>query len=169
MTDSIGFRGWYYFRNGWSVYFAFIFAAINTLTVTFYLAIEKYPLLQEIFPSFIHYVVIVSLIGIPVLTIIGYVHYKKSSAFRAEASVHFESNPFPRRTLVNSEIILKLNLEILEILKKSNTNLDESDKKHIEQVQFEIKNYLPERKISDSNDLDYLKGLYDSKNNHDKK
>ena len=47
---NIGFRGWYYFRQGWSVYFAFIFAAINTLTVTYFLAIENYPVLKEVFP-----------------------------------------------------------------------------------------------------------------------
>ena len=50
------FRYWFYFRIGWSQYFAFIFAAINTLTVTYFLAIEKYPALQAIFPSFLQYV-----------------------------------------------------------------------------------------------------------------
>lgn len=163
MKNSLGFRGWYYFRNGWTVYFAFIFAAVNTLTVTYYLAIENYPLLQGIFPSFLHYVVTVSSIGVPLLILIGYAHYKKSRAFRSEASVNFESNPFPRRTLVNSEIILKLNLEILEILTKSNSSLSDSDKKHIVEVKNEIKKYLPNRKLDDNSDLDYLKGLYESK------
>ena len=48
-----GFRGWFYFRQGWSMYFAFLFAAVNTLTVTYYLAIERYPLLHDLFPTFI--------------------------------------------------------------------------------------------------------------------
>ncbi len=161
MKNSIAFRGWYYFRNGWTVYFAFIFAAVNTLTVTYYLAIENYPILQAIFPTFLHYIITVSSIGVPILVLIGYVHYKKSRAFRSEASINFESNPFPRRTLVNSEIILKLNLEILEILTKS-TTLNETDSKHIEEVKDEIKKYLPNRKLDDTSDLDYLKGLYES-------
>ena len=63
MKKNIGFRGWYYFRTGWSVYLAFIFAAINTLTVTYFLVIENYPILKEIFPSFLHYIVIVSMVG----------------------------------------------------------------------------------------------------------
>ena len=46
-----GYRGWYYFRNGWSIYFAFIFAAINTLVLTYYLAIERAPFLKDIFPN----------------------------------------------------------------------------------------------------------------------
>ena len=56
MGKPKGFRGWYYFRMGWSTYFAFIFAAVNTLTVTYYLAIEKVPTLMSIFPTFIQYV-----------------------------------------------------------------------------------------------------------------
>ena len=43
------FRAWFYFRNGWSLYFAFIFAAINTLVVTYYLAIDKIPFLLDFF------------------------------------------------------------------------------------------------------------------------
>ena len=40
---SLLFRSWYYFRMGWSMYFAFIMAATNTLVVTYYLAIESIP------------------------------------------------------------------------------------------------------------------------------
>ena len=54
MGKNLGFRAWFYFRNGWSMYFAFMFAAINTLTVTYFLAIERVPFLTTIFPSFIH-------------------------------------------------------------------------------------------------------------------
>ena len=34
VKNNLGFRSWYYFRTGWSTYFAFILAALNTLTVT---------------------------------------------------------------------------------------------------------------------------------------
>ena len=81
MPKSSGFRGWYYFRQGWTVYFAFIMAAVNTLTVTYFLAIESYPVLQEIFPSFIHYILIVGAIGIPLLITIGYIHYTQTAIF----------------------------------------------------------------------------------------
>ena len=66
-NKNLGFRSWYYFRMGWSTYFAFIFAAINTLTVTYYLAIERVPVLVTIFPNFVQYVLIISCIGIPLL------------------------------------------------------------------------------------------------------
>jgi hypothetical protein len=112
------FRSWYYFRTGWSVYFAFVFAAINTLVVTYFLAIDNYPILKEIFPTFIVYVAIAVGIGIPILVSVGYMHFKRSPSFRAEAVINFESNPFTRRVLVNSELTLKLNTKLMELILK---------------------------------------------------
>ena len=91
MARNLGFRAWFYFRNGWSLYFAFIFAAINTLTVTFYLAIEKYPDINWMFPTFFHYIVIVCGMGIPLLIIVGYVHYKRTAARKAEVDNSYET------------------------------------------------------------------------------
>ena len=98
------FRAWFYFRQGWSVYFAFIFAAINTLTVTYYLAIENYPSLKVIFPSFEQYILIVVMVGIPLLIFIGYMHFKRTPSYRSEAEITYESNPYGRRIFVNSEL-----------------------------------------------------------------
>ena len=53
MAKYTGFRAWFYLRQGWSTYVAFIFAALNTLTVTYFLAIENYPGLKSIFPTFL--------------------------------------------------------------------------------------------------------------------
>ena len=97
------FRYWFYFRIGWSQYFAFIFAAINTLTVTYFLAVDNYPILQSIFPTFIHYIAMVILIGFPMLLLIGYSHFKRTEGFKAEADVSMESNPHMKRILTNSE------------------------------------------------------------------
>ena len=102
--QNTGFRAWFYFRMGWSTYFAFIFAAINTLTVTYFLAIENYPLLKEVFPTFLIYVIIITAIGIPLLTLIGYVHFKRTAARKAEVDIGYETNVYQARTLVNSEI-----------------------------------------------------------------
>ncbi len=90
----LGFRSWFYFRVGWSTYFAFIFAAINTLTVTYYLAIEKISSLQYVFPTFTHYVLILAIIGIPLLVSVGWIHYRKTAAYESEAEVQIESNPY---------------------------------------------------------------------------
>ena len=107
--DTKGFRAWYYFRMGWGYYFAFLFAAINTLTVTYFLAIENYPALEVIFPSFEIYIFVICSIGIPLLVGIGYAHFKRTKAYRSEAAIVAEANPFGRRNIVNTEMILKLN------------------------------------------------------------
>lgn len=122
MSKNQGFRGWYYFRMGWSTYFAFIFAAINTLTVTYYLAIENLPILKEIFPSFMGYVVIISIIGVPVLTLIGYLHYKKTASFKAESQVFYETNPYWNRMVKNTEITLPMCLIMMQLLTKISKN-----------------------------------------------
>ena len=116
MGKPKGFRSWYYFIMGWSTYFAFIFAAINTLTVTYYLAIEKIPALVSIFPSFIQYVLIITGIGIPILILIGYAHFKRTKAFQSEVEILIESNPVSSRNIANTEMILELNLRILDIM-----------------------------------------------------
>ena len=157
------FRAWYYFRNGWSTYFAFIFAAINTLVVTYYLAIDKIPFLLDFFPSFGHYVAVTVLLGVPVLVVIGFVHFKRSHAYRSEATIGFEVNPYVRRTLINSGINLDLNLMILNLLSKlsNNEKLNEDELNKIQESRNVLNNFINERSIKNNKDLEYLKKLVD--------
>ena len=94
MKNDKPFRLWYYMKQGYQVYFAFIFMSINTLTVTYFLAIEKAPFLQSVFPTFTIYVIVVMTIGIPLLILIGFVHFRKVPAFGAQASTNTENNPY---------------------------------------------------------------------------
>ena len=144
MRNLSGFRAWFYFRQGWSLYFAFIFAAINTLTVTYFLAINNYSFLKSIFPSFEMYVLIIVFIGLPFLVIIGYAHYKKTGAHQAEAAIGFEANPFFRRMLLNTEVVLPLQLKLIQLLVKisKNENLSEEDIKEIIIIQKQIENQM---------------------------
>ena len=157
------FRAWFYFRNGWSLYFAFLFAAINTLTVTYYLAIDKIPFLLDFFPSFAHYVAAAVFIGMPVLILIGYVHFKRSPAYRSEATIGFEVNPYVRRNLINSEINLELNLIILNLLSKlsNNEKLTENELNIIQESRDKLNDVLDKRTIKNDVDLNYLKKLMD--------
>ena len=161
MEKHLGFRAWFYFRNGWSLYFAFVFAAINTLTVTYYLAIEKISVLLVIFPSFVHYVVITSGIAIPLLVLIGYAHYKRTAAFRSEADISMETNPYQRRMVVNTESILRLNLKLIDIILKSSV-IDKSSKEDLEsitKIQNEISELLKNRTFGNEKDLEFLKNI----------
>ena len=118
MDKKRGYRGWFYFRIGWSTYFAFIIAAVNTLTVTYYLAIENYPTLKALFPTFEQYIIIIMAIGIPLLSFTGYAHYKRTKAYRSETDIWIESNPWQARLLVNTEMIIGLNLKLSEFIIK---------------------------------------------------
>jgi hypothetical protein len=144
MKRNLAFRAWFYFRNGWSTYFAFIFAAVNTLTVTYFLAIERYPLLNEIFPTFSYYVITLCMIGVPILILIGYVHYKRSSVFRAEADIHMEVNPYFRRILFNTELMIPSYLKMTELLVKlsQNEKLSPSELEEIKKLQNELKEHM---------------------------
>ena len=161
MTENLLFRAWFYFRNGWSMYFAFIFAAINTLTVTYYLAIERAPALQTIFPSFFQYVTIVSLIGVPLLIGIGYAHWKRTKARKAEVDIGFETNPYQRRFVVNTEIILHLNLKLIEMLMRSTSGekLTENEMKEIRVYKDDIENHIQQRTFKNQMDYKFFKKI----------
>lgn len=165
MGKNIIFRAWVYFRTGWSIYFAFLFAAINTLTVTYYLAIDKIPALLNLFPTFLHYVGSAVLIGVPILIIIGYVHYKRSAGYKSEAAIMIEVHPYQRRTLINSEVNLELNLMILNILSKlsNEEKLNHDELNKIKESREKLDNLLNKRTIQNDYDLDYLKNLIDKK------
>lgn len=143
---KLPFRVWFYFRQGWSLYFAFIFAAINTLVVTYYLAIEKIPSLQIIFPTFTQYVVVIIFIGIPILILIGYVHFKRSHAFGSEVNITTESNPYLYKLQPGYAIevffpvileILKLNIKLLN--KETLTN---EEVENLKELQKKMENLI---------------------------
>ena len=152
IKKSRGFRSWFYFRTGWSVYFAFIFAAINTLVVTYYLAIENIPFLGEIFPTFTYYVITVISVGIPILIAAGYIHFKKSAGFRSEVDVAIETNPHARRTLLNTEAIVTSYLFSNELMMKmlKDEKLTDEEIKKLTKLQEKIREHSKHKTLSDS-------------------
>ena len=159
MARNPGFRAWFYFRNGWSLYFAFILAAINTLTVTFYLAIEKYPDLNWLFPSFLHYILVVCVIGVPILIFIGYVHYKRTAARKAEVDISYETDAYKARTLVNTEIAITLNMQLLDIITKITKKQELSAEvyQELEKLREKLAKFTSDRTFKNKMDLKFLR------------
>ncbi len=151
MKTGLAFRSWFYFRMGWSTYLVFVLGAVNTLTITYFLAIDNYPVLKNIFPTFEQYVVIMVFIGIPILIMFGYAHYKKTEAYKSEIDVLIESNPYLRRNTVNAEMCIRLNMKLLSLLLKlsKKEQLDKTEFKEIQDMQKEILNFMQKR--SDEN------------------
>ena len=159
MSRNLLFRSWYYFRQGWSIYFAFILAAINTLTVTYFLAIDNYPSLKSVFPSFEQYVVILVVIGVPLLVTVGYAHYKKTEGFKSEVDVLIESNPYQRRILVNTETVLSLQLKLILIIQEmaKNQDLDQNKTDELKKLYEEITTFIEKRTFLSDDDLEFFK------------
>ncbi len=151
MAKNLLFRAWFYFRQGWSTYFAFIIAALNTMVTTYYLAIRDIPSLEIIFPSFPIYALILSATGIPLLVLVGYLHYKKSAAFKAEADINMEANPHMRRLLLNTETLLSLfaNLSGTMVKLTKNEKLTEKEHEEIENLKKKLDDYIERRTIHD--------------------
>ncbi|PBO85640.1 MAG: hypothetical protein COA77_03430 [Thaumarchaeota archaeon] len=149
MKKRIIFRSWFYFRTGWSTYFAFILGAVNTLTLTYYLAIEEVPILKEVFPTFLSYVIVAILIIIPTLTSVGYVHFKKSGSYKAEADIGVEANPHFYRLIQTTEITLPLYIQILDILTKLSTNekLSDEEIEKISKTKSDIQDYMTKKTL----------------------
>ena len=159
MKQRKGFRGWFYFRTGWSTYFVFILAAINTLTVTYFLAIDNYPVLKDIFPTFEQYALIMVSIGIPLLIVVGYFHYKKTLAYKSEMDITVESNPYLSRNTVNADLSLKLNLKLISLLLKMSNGekIDKNEIDEIEKLRSDILKLVGERNFKNDLDIDFIK------------
>ena len=146
------FRLWQYFRIGWITYFGFLFAATNTIVVTYYLAIDNMPFLQEVFPTFAHYVIMTALIGLPILIGAGYIHFKRSAGFKSEADIAIETNPHARRNLLNTEVIVAAYLFSNDLMMKilKDEKLTDEEMKKFAELQEKINEYFKHRTISDS-------------------
>jgi hypothetical protein len=164
MKKNLGFRSWFYFRMGWSTYFAFIFAAVNTLTVTYFLAIENYPVLKEVFPTFIIYIIIIVGLGIPILTLVGYIHFKRTPSYRAEATVMYETNPWARRMFVNSELTLQINQKLIDLILRisKNEKISGDDISRIYEIQEKLNKFTKERTLSNKKDLNFMNKIDES-------
>jgi len=141
-----GFRAWFYLRMGYTIYWAFLIMGINTLTVTYYLAIEKAPFLQVIFPSFVHYAVTLVIVAVPILVLTGFVHYRKIPGYKSEAEVNVENNPYTYKVApgwarhVMIPYFLFVTNALLKISKAE--KLSEEDMKDLENIQKKIHQLL---------------------------
>ena len=102
---------------------------------------------------------IIVCVGIPLLILVGYAHYKKTLAYKSEADVIVESNPYTRRNTVNGETNVRLNLQLLSLLLKLSKKevIDKNELEKIEKLQKDINNLVQNRSFSNEMDLKFLK------------
>lgn len=116
------------------------------MVVTYYLAVENLPGLKQVFPSFGLYIGVFAGVGIPLLVLVGYVHYKRSSAYAAEADINVEAYPYWYKLPPgwNVELLFPLYGMMMKLLVKisNNEKITEEDKKSIADIQEKIDHLL---------------------------
>ena len=146
MKGSLPFRAWFYFRTGYSVYLSFMLAAINVIVTVYYLAIDNIPDLKLVFPSFGSWAFTVILVGVPIAVFVGWLHLKRSPAYRSELDVSVESNPyyyklppgFWKEALVPVMLeTMKLNMKLL-----NKESLSESEVKSLKELQAKLQHLI---------------------------
>jgi len=87
-------------------------------------------------------VIISSIIGIPLLTIVGFVHMKKSHAFKSEANISNESLPYNYKLMpgIHKECLAPLYLELLRLGRKSlnDEKISDEEIKKIESLESKL-------------------------------
>lgn len=73
-------------------YLALLIGGINLMTSTYFLAINDIPILKTTFPTFELYVGTILLVGVPVVVLLGWLHFKKIGVFSADASIYTQNN-----------------------------------------------------------------------------
>ncbi len=84
-------RRWFEFRQGHSIYLAFILAFTNFILITYRLLIEKIPALQTVFSSLWIFIIFFILIYIPASILIGRWH--RLTQLKVEATIGMLENP----------------------------------------------------------------------------
>ena len=123
MRRALPFRMWSYFRAGYGGYFSFILSVFNMLTITYYLLIDNYSELHALMPSFTSYIIVSSFVIVPFATVMGFLHIRRSGAYRSDIRISAESNPYNYRLIpgLQRDVMAPLLLELLELAKKSDS------------------------------------------------
>jgi len=97
------FRAWFYFRQGYNLYLAFLIGFASNIVVLFRLGVEPNKGLLAIFPSLAVFTAVGLLVAIPVGILAGLYHMKRTGAYAADASVATEANPYIYKLIPGKE------------------------------------------------------------------
>jgi hypothetical protein len=137
-------RFWYYFRMGYATYLNFLLGYVSTLVTVYYLALKSAPTLLAIFPKFVPFAVLATVIGVPFTGLVGWVHLKRSQAYRSEADINVESNPYNYKLPPGywTDVFAPVYLELLTELKRlmeANKLLNSDDKARVDELEKKLR------------------------------
>jgi hypothetical protein len=93
--------------------------------------------LLDIFPKFLPFSVLATVVGVPLTVVIGWIHLKRSRLYSSETDVGAEANPYNYKSTPGKEIELSwpVNLMILRILERlaeTNGQLSEEERRELQ-------------------------------------
>jgi hypothetical protein len=122
---------------GYSTYLTFVLGYVTTLVTVYYLAIKNVPSLLTLFPKFLPFSALATVVGVPLTVIIGWIHLKRSRLYSSETDVGAEANPYNYKSTPGKEIELNwpvslMYLRLLEKLAETNGLLTEQDRMELQ-------------------------------------
>jgi len=140
-------RLWYYFRMGYSLYLAFPLGVFNTIIIIYYLLVPNVAQLQLAFPSFVIFLLVAALVGVPVSVGFGWIHMKKSPAYTSEMDISAEANPYYYKLPpgYSREAYAPLYLELLQLTKRlleAQNLLTPDDRARIEELERKMRTLI---------------------------
>ena len=145
MTGKVRYlaRMWYYFRIGYATYLTFVLGALNTLVVVWYLALAQMPQVESIFGHFVPFAILVTIVGVPLSVLMGWLHLKRTPAYSSEVDIGVEANPYYYKLPpgFNREAFAPLYLELLTQLSRlleAQNLLTKDDKSRIKALEDKL-------------------------------
>jgi len=80
-------KRWLDFRNGHSVYLAFVLTFVNFILISYNFAIERVPFLNSVFGSLTVFTLVFIVVYVPAAMLIGYWHRKNQYSVENEAYI----------------------------------------------------------------------------------
>ncbi len=128
-------KSFFYIRTGYTIYLAMFVGVINVLTTSYFLSIKNIPVILDIFPTFEIYVLSLIFIAIPIITFVGWVHFKRIGTYSVEAATYQKAYPYNYKLQpgYNKEVFGPAYLAILRLNMKKITDekLTEAEEKEI--------------------------------------
>jgi len=97
------FRAWFYFRQGYNLYLAFLVGFASNIVILYRLGIEDNKYLLPFFPSLTIFTILGLVVAVPVGIVAGLFHMKRTAAYAADASVQVEANPYVYKVIPGKE------------------------------------------------------------------
>lgn len=139
-TKRNSLKSFFYLRMGYTLYFAMVVGGINVLTTSYFLSIQKIPAILNIFPSFEIYIISIILIAVPIITLTGWIHFKRIGTYSVEAAIYQKEFPYNYKYPpgYNKEVFGPAYLSILILNIKKATNEKLSDQEENDIIKLEL-------------------------------